>query len=231
MWVIYLSLSLASHVWLSGSLLLPCMLLIRWGAAKWRGLHRLASSRKRWVLIWGCYGLAEMALLSALLLYLWHLRHAEGLPIDAVGWTWMTVASVFYVFQIHSGDVLVFALALALRAASEAAIDAGLAAIAWWAYGVLARELAKQRMAERYGICVLLVACGLGIANNSYFWRSRCADCFAPHGIPFTYFHEGGFAGGEGFVWTGILGNSILVLVVALALGLFWNRLAAQTPD
>ena len=201
------------------------------GCGEMEGLASLGEQQKALGLVWGCYGLVEMALLSALLLYVRYLGDSEGLPVDAVGWAWMTVASVFHVFHIHRGDVLVFALALALRAASEAAIDGGLAAIAWWAYAVLAREMSKQRIAERYGICVLFVACGLGIANNPYFWRSGCYDCFAPHGIPFTYFHEGGYAGGEGFVWAGVLGNSNLVLVVALAFGLVWNRLAAQTPD
>ena len=231
MWVIYLATYLASHVWLSGSLLLPCMLLVRWGAAKWKGLHRLATSRERWILIWGCSGFIEIALLyTALLLYTWQQEHFAVLPFESLGWAGMAVWSVFHVFHIASGDATLFALALSLKAASEAAVDAGLAAIAWWAYVVLTREVAKQRRAERYSICLLLVTCGLGIANNSYFWRSRCSDCFAPHGIPFTFFHEGGFAGGEGFVWTGVLENTIVVIIVALVSGFVWNRLAAQTP-
>jgi hypothetical protein len=230
MWAIYLVTYLASHVWLSGSLLLPCMLLVRWYAAKWKTLHRLATSKGRWTLIWGCYGLAETALLSALLLYWWHREHFEALPFDSLGWAGMAVRSVLYAFHIGSGDVMAFALSLSLKAASEAAIDAGLAAIAWWAYGFLSRGVETQRRTERYGICLLLMTCGLGIANNSYFWRPRCSDCFAPHGIPFTFFHEGGYAGGAGFVWTGVLENTVVVLIVALVSGLVWNRLAAQTP-
>ena len=231
MWAIYLATYLASHVWLSGSLLLPCMLLVRWGAAKWKGLHRLATNRERWILIWGCFGLTKIALLSALLLYWWHREHFLVPPFDYLGWAGMAVLSVLHVFHISSGDVFAFAFGLSLKAVSEAAIDAGLAAIAWWAYGFLTREVAMQRRTERYGICLLLVTCGLGIANNSYFWRSWCSDCFAPHGIPFTFFHEGGFAGGEGFVWMGVLENCIVVLIVALVSGFVWNRLAAQTPD
>jgi hypothetical protein len=42
-----------------------------------------------------------------------------------------------------------------------------------------------------------------------------CADCFAPHGVPFTLFREGGFAGGSGIVWTGVT----LDLLVGLAAG------------
>jgi len=41
MWALYL-LRLALHalldIWLSGSLVLPFMLLLRWGRSKWRGL-------------------------------------------------------------------------------------------------------------------------------------------------------------------------------------------------
>jgi hypothetical protein len=231
MWVIYIATYLASQVWLSGSLLIPIMLLVRWGAAKWKGLRILAISRKRWILIWGCYGAMEVALLSALVLYLRHRESFDVLPFDFLGWAWMVVGGVFYALHIASGDAIQFALGLTLKVVGEAAIDAGLAAIAWWTYGVLTHGVALQRRTKRYGVCLLLAACGLGIANNSYFWHSWCADCFAPHEIPFTYFHEGGYAGGEGFVWVGVLGNSIVVLIAGLALGLMWNRLAARTPE
>jgi hypothetical protein len=170
-------------------------------------------------------------MLSALLLYWWHRQHFAFLPFEPLGWARMVVLSFPDVFRISSGDAIAFALGVSLKAAGEAAIDAGVAAIAWWTYGFLSREAATQKKTGRYGICLLLVTCGLGIANNSYFWRSGCSDCFAPHGIPFTFFHEGGFAGGEGFVWTGVLENTIVVLIVALVSGLVWNRFAAQTPD
>jgi hypothetical protein len=230
MWAIAVATYLASHVWLSGSLLLPCMLLVRWGTTKPRGLHRLATDRKRWILIWGCYGLAQTALLSALF-YLWHREHFEVLPFESLDWAWMAGWSVFRVFHITSPDVMVFALSFSLKAGGEAAIDAGLAAVAWWTYSSLTRETVTQRRTEMYAICLLLVTCGLGIANNSHFWRRHCSDCFAAHGIPFTFFHEGGFAGAEGFVWMGVLLNSVVVLIVALVSGLVWNKLAAQTPD
>lgn len=172
----------------------------------------------------------EIALLSALFLCIRQQEHFAFLPLESLGWAGMAVWRVSDVFHIASGDATLFALALSLKAAGEAAVDAGLAAIAWWAYAVLTREVARQRRAERYGICLLLVTCGLGIANKPYFWRSGCSDCFAPHGIPFAFFHEGGFGGGEGFVWTGILENTIVVLIVALVSGFVWNRLAVQTP-
>jgi len=79
------------------------MLLVRWGAAKWKGLHRLATSRERWILIWGCYGLAEIALLSALLLYWWHHEHFAVLLFESFGWAGMTAWSVLRVFLTEGG--------------------------------------------------------------------------------------------------------------------------------
>ena len=76
---------------------------------------------------------------------------------------------------------------------------------------------------------MLFSACVLGVANSPHFWREVCFDCFAPHGVPFVWFHEGGFAGGSGFIWTGVVGNSVTALAVALLLVLVWRRIAEKT--
>jgi hypothetical protein len=189
-------------------------------------LRLLTRSKGRWLFVWACFGFVTTTVVSALL---W-MKEPELPPFDSLGWAWMVVSSVLYVFHIHTGYAAVeFLLGLGLKATGEAAIDCGLAAVAWWTYSVLAREVKTQTTIEKYGTCLLFSACLFGIANNSYFWRSPCADCFAPHGVPFTFFHEGGFAGGEGFVWTGILGNSVVVLVLALVLGLLWSKSGQRT--
>jgi hypothetical protein len=83
----------------------------------------------------------------------------------------MTVSSALHALHSHIRYIVVeFALGLALQAIGEAAIDCGLAAIAWWAYGVLTRKPTTYRRIEKYGICLLFAACVLGVANNSYFW-------------------------------------------------------------
>lgn len=228
MWVFDLTMYLASHIWLSGSVLLPCMLIIRCGAARWRGLHLLANSRKRWLLIWGCFGLVEVLVLAAALLWS---RHFQFVTFDSLGWEGMVVWSTLYALRIHIGYVFEFALGLALQGIGEAAIDCGLAAITWWAYAVVTRKSAAQRRIERYGLCMLLAACLLGVANDSYFWRWQCSDCFAPHGVPFLYFHEGGFAGGAGFIWKGVIGNSFVVLALASVLSLVWSGLLPQRSN
>ena len=92
-----------------------------------------------------------------------------------------------------------------------------------------ARARRRITTTERYGVGLLFSGCALGIANNFHFARmGTCSDCFRPDGIPFTLFHEGGFAGGEGFVWTGVIADSLVVLVVGIVLGMIWNKLALR---
>jgi hypothetical protein len=49
--------------------------------------------------------------------------------------------------------------------------------------------------------------------------RVSCYDCFFPYGVPFTIYHEGGYAGGAGFDWAGIGFDAGIVLVIAALLG------------
>lgn len=188
MWLPHLALYLASNVWLSGSVLLPCMLLLRWGVAKWRGLHLPTKTKGPWLFVWACFGFLTTTVISALL---WMIN-PELPPFGYLGWASMVVSSVLYIFHIHTGYVAVeFLLGLGLKATGEAAIDCGLAAVAWWTYSVLTREAKTQTTIEKYSTCLLFSACLFGIANNSHSWRSSCADCFAPHGVPFTFFQKG----------------------------------------
>jgi hypothetical protein len=93
-------LSLAFHILLSGSILLPVILIVRWGASKWRALHRLTSNRNRWVLIWGFYGFVEMALKAAL--FLWGDYRGNGhltfIPLDFLGWAGSAIEMSLYTF-------------------------------------------------------------------------------------------------------------------------------------
>jgi hypothetical protein len=222
MWALYL----LFHIWLSGSLLLPFMVLVRWGGTKWKGLYWLIGSRKRWLLIWGCYGLVMTIALAALRLVEFF---PDYVPFDSLGWAYMPVWSALNALHIHTKNLLVeFLLGLSLRAFVEAAINCGFAAIGWWFYRWFTREAGAHRRnvaIERYGICLLLSACALGIANKVYSLLRpvTSSDFFSPHGIPFTYFHEGGFAGGEGFVWSGVMGDALVILLFGAILGWVWN--------
>lgn len=228
MWALYLLL----HIWLSGSLLLPLMLLVRWGGTKWRGLHWLTGSKKRWLSTWGWYGLVKTIALAALLL----VRLFPAYPFDFLGWADRAVWSVLNALHIYNGFILIdFLLGLSLKAISEGAMVCGFAAVVWWVYSWFTGEAGAHRrkvIIERYGICLLLSACVLGIANEVYsFLRpGTSSDFSSPHGIPFTYFHEGGFAGGEGFVYSGVIGNTLVILLFGATLGWVWNWYRRKHP-
>jgi hypothetical protein len=65
----------------------------------------------------------------------------------------------------------------------------------------------------------LLAALSVFAAMNLiHFLRPlTCWDCFFPYGLPFTFFHEGGFAGGRG-----LLADLLIALIVGAAIGSAW---------
>jgi len=74
------------------------------------------------------------------------------------------------------------------------------------------------------GIGFLASATVFGVVNYLHFSRPvTCDDCFFPYGLPFTFFREGGFAGGGGLVWEGIALNLNVVVLVAVGLILSWT--------
>lgn len=227
MWLFYIAGTIAAHLWQTGSLLLPCMLLVLWVAARSKGFQRLTISRLRWLSIWGCLGFGQ-AIIVALLSW----RSHDFPPFDSLGWAWIVVSSTLYALRVRTMSIAVdFGLGLAVRAVGEAVVFGAASAIAWWLYTALTRGITALRRSDRWGVCWVLSASLLGILNSPMFWRSDCSDCFAPHGVPFTYFHEGGYAGGEGFVWLGVLGNLTVIVILATAAEFVWTELASQTPD
>src|SRR5579863_9143086 len=227
MWTLYLML----HAWLSGSFLLPVVLLILWAGSKWRRLDWLTGNRKRWLLVWGCYGFVNAITFPAIFWAKYSLEF--GAPLDSLGWASEAAWSSLNALHIRDATFLIaFLLGLVLKAIIEPAIDCGLAAIVWWIHSLLSRETRLHRRIatiERYGASLLLSACAFGIANRFHFAREgTCWDCFRPDGIPFALFQEGGMAGGEGFVWRGVIADSLVVLLVGVVLGLVWNKLALR---
>jgi hypothetical protein len=84
----------------------------------------------------------------------------------------------------------------------------------------------------RYGVSILAAFSVCGIAN--YFNLSRhvtCYDCFFPYGVPFTFFQEGGEGGGRGIVWSGAIGDVLLVAIGGAVLGWVWNRMSRQISN
>ena len=52
-----------------------------------------------------------------------------------------------------------------------------------------------------------------------------CADCFEPHGFPFTYRQDGGFAGGAAFYSVWFLADLVVLALLAAGITWAWNRI------
>lgn len=191
MWSLYLLV----HVWLAGSVRLPCMALLYWAGRKWKRLHFLTRNRKCWLLIWGCLGLLETVVVAGLLSASYFPEFAPGFP----GWAGQAAWTVLSSFHLY--NVLVdFILGFLFAAIGETTIGVAFAALVWWIFGRYSGPSETPQTitrTHRYTIALLASACALGIANRIYSLRPpTCYDCFALHGIPFTYFHlqsQGGF--------------------------------------
>ena len=121
---------------------------------------------------------AEVTLLAGLFLWrtlLWA-GHVTFLPFDVLGWAGSTVLGVLGALHTntqHLGVEVVFVLGVALKAAAEATIDCGLAAAAWWVYGLFTRETTAQRWIERFGICMLFLRINHSVLNRDFSARIR----------------------------------------------------------
>jgi hypothetical protein len=167
------------------------MALVYWAGKKWNRLHFLTHNRKRWLLFWGCLGLLETVAIAGLL---WTRDLPEFVP-NFPGWAGRAASSVLN--ALHLYNVLVgFALGFLFEAIGETAIGVAFAALVWWIFSLHPEPAEASREivpTQRYTIALLASACALGIANRIYSLPPpTCYDCFVPHGIPFTYFHEGG---------------------------------------
>jgi hypothetical protein len=222
------ALSLLFHLLLSGSLLVPIMVVVRWGGARWRGLRWLAGSRKRWILIWGGFGLVRVVVRAVL-----GWADFPNAGIEPLGWSGEAAWGALYALHIRIGPFsIAYWVVGSLGAVAEGLIYCGFAATAWWAFQWTTRnalELRGRVATERYCLALLLSACLWGIANNVYSRRPvTCCDCYWPHGIPFTFYHEGGFAGDAAFVWRGVIGDSLVILLFGAVLGWAWNWFSRQ---
>ena len=99
------------------------------------------------------------------------------------------------------------------------------------AAGLIAIEAAGyiggNRTRTRFQWCVTAVAPILVVVNIANLLRFvSCADCFFPYGLPFTFYTEGGYGGGAGFVWYGLVGDAGVIFAFASICTLLWNRIA-----
>jgi len=221
MWV----LDLILHAWLSCSVLLPFMLLVRWAGAKWRRLAWLTRSAKGWLLIWACFGFVKVAAIASLFF-------AEGNYVfDPLGWASPPAFLIGRALHLEYVEAT-FLLAALLGSIGEAAMDGGLAVLSWRLFSWLKQGRTVCRpaaMMQRYGIGLPLSAWGFAIANLVNFrYADRCCDFVNSYGVPFTFLKQGGFVGISVYLWKGIIADALAVVLVGAFAGWVWNRLCTE---
>jgi hypothetical protein len=88
----------------------------------------------------------------------------------------------------------------------------------------------RNRHIFPYVVGLLVSACLFAIINYRNFHRPQdCDDCSFPYGVPFTIYHEGGYGGGVGFVWGGLVGDVVLMLVLGIASGWVFQKISERS--
>ena len=185
--------SLAVHLWLLGSVLLPLMLLLRWCGAHWSVLRWLTCSTNRWNLIWRWYGFLKV---FALAIPAW-LKYSYLGGLDFLGWSGGAAVYALYALHIRIPWLAIYYwLIVLLSAMTDGLTYFGFAAFSWRVFNRAAETTSGRppnSTVKNYGAALLVSACLWGVANNLHARRMQtCSDCFWPHGIPFTFYHEGG---------------------------------------
>jgi hypothetical protein len=219
-----LTLSMLFQLWLSGSLVLPFMVLLRWAGANWRGLRWLTRDRKRWISVWASFGFYKTIAFAALM---W-VGTSFYVGLDFLGWSGSVVSRVL---PGHLTRMLTYTstcwLVASLSALLDAVIYSGFGATAWWAFDWKTRKALGRlgwARSERYCVALLLSACLMGIANDAHSWLEvPSGDIYMPEGFPFTYCYAGGFAGIRHYVWKGLIGDALVILLSGAILGWGWN--------
>lgn len=218
-----LVLFLLTREWLVGSLFVPILLVLRIGGAKWRRLGWLTRSKKRWLIVWSCYGLAgALAFDTIRAIHYWYFLY----PSD-IGLPTLSYAVSYALWRVFHVSAASFWIAASIGAVLEALVDAGWAAFVWWMFqwwGEHRRTRENVSVLTKCAWSLLVSAWAFGVANYIHFRRPIwCADCSWPSGFPFLFYHEGnGWGGPPGFMWKGVTGNAIAILLVGVALVLIW---------
>lgn len=123
---------------------------------------------------------------------------------------WLWLHRVFRVWWLSECSAIILAL-----------IAIGLVAIE------IAGKIGGDTTLRRFRGCVVAASSIVVAANIANLVRPvLCYDCFFPYGLPFTFFTDGGFGGGGGFVWLGLVGDAALIPAAATLCTLLWNQIA-----
>jgi hypothetical protein len=104
-------------------------------------------------------------------------------------------------------------------------------AMLWVMCSAVWRMLRRDRWStlDRYGIALAATGIVFAAANTLHFLRRvTCYDCFFPYGVPFTFYRDGGYAGGGGLVLRGLAADTGTVIVSTVLIGGLWQWLAAK---
>jgi hypothetical protein len=84
----------------------------------------------------------------------------------------------------------------------------------------------QVEMKHRYQISTIAALVAFAIINVIHRFRPvTCWDCFWPYGLPFTFYREGGYGGGGGWVWSGLLADSAVVIFAGFTVTFLWSAL------
>ncbi|MBZ5549747.1 MAG: hypothetical protein LAO22_17615 [Acidobacteriia bacterium] len=152
--------------------------------------------------------LVNSGLLALIFVLLRVILNKVAFHFPSMFWPWFH--RIFRVWWVSECSAII----LALIAASLVAIE-------------VAGNIGGDTTRMRFQWCVIVAASILVVVNIANFLRPVwCADCFFPYGLPFTFFTEGGFAGGGGFVWLGLVGDAALIPAFATVCTVLWNQIA-----
>ncbi len=130
---------------------------------------------------------------------------SEARHFPPVFWPWLH--RIFRVWWLSECSAIMLAL-----------VTAGLVAIE------VAGNMGGDTTRRRFQSCLIAAASILVVVNIANFLRPVwCADCFFPYGLPFTFFTDGGFAGGGGFVLLGLVADAALIPTFAAICTLLWK--------
>ncbi len=152
--------------------------------------------------------LVNSGLLALIVVLLRVILNRVAFHFPPLFWPWFH--RIFRVWWVSECSAII----LALIAAALMAIE-------------VAGNIGGDTTRMRFQWCVIAAALILVVVNIANFLRPVwCADCFFPYGLPFTFFTDGGFAGGGGFVWLGLVGDAALIPAFATVCTLLWNQIA-----
>jgi hypothetical protein len=224
------------------------MLILRWGGANWRGLRWLVRNRNRWISVWGSFGFYRAVAYAALraieitfhrvlgfLFPRWLGFLFLGWPGDEGSLALPEIIERLLERMLKRMHLLSTTSEIWLNVTLAALLDAAayccIAAIAWWAFEWKTHKASMRHgwePLEGYCAAFLLSVELMGIANNVYSWRPQTLfDADWPYGFPFTYYHSNGW-GYAGFVWKGLIGDVLVILLLGAIVGWVWNKFCRE---